>query len=207
MSTRRELPRRRRSWPSPRLLCVGAVMLLSSCSRQSSPATPSLLNSSTGVEHVHSSKASEASPAVASMLAAVRAATAKYHDVSQALGHGYQLGYKGVVTACIANPGVGAMGYHYFNWTKMDDPSIVQDDPEVLVYHTGDDGTLVLGAVEWVVPKALWDGAGNTNPPSVFGESLHILNPVLNWYVEYAWVWKHNPDGMFADWNPDVTCP
>jgi len=47
------------------------------------------------------------------------------------------------------------MGYYYFNWTKMDDPSIVGDDPEVLVYHTGDDGTLVLGAVEWVVPTAL----------------------------------------------------
>ena len=137
MSTCRELPRRRRSWPSPRLLCVGALMLLSGCSRQSSPPALSLLNSSTGMEHVHSTKSSEASPAVASMLAAVRAATAKYHDVSQALGHGYQLGYKGVVTACIANPGVGAMGYHYFNWTKMDDPSIVQDDPEVLVYRHG----------------------------------------------------------------------
>jgi hypothetical protein len=156
--------------------------------------------------HVHSA-APAADPAnVNALLAAVRAATAKYHDVSAAEASGYQLGYKGLVTGCISNPTAGAMGYHYFNWAKMDDPSIVDDDPEVLVYHTGDDGALVLGAVEWVVPKVLWDAAGNTAPPVVFGQTLHILNPVLNWYVEHAWVWTQNPSGIFADWNPNVSC-
>jgi hypothetical protein len=143
---------------------------------------------------------------VASELAAVRAATAKYHDVSAALADGYQLGCRGVVTGCISNP-AGAMGYHYFNWAKMDDPAIVGDDPEVLVYHTADDGTLALGAVEWVVHKPLWEQAGNTEPPVVFGQTLHVLNPVLNWYIAHAWIWKHNPAGMFADWNPGVSCP
>jgi hypothetical protein len=144
---------------------------------------------------------------VASELAAVRAATAKYHDVSAALADGYQLGYRGVVTGCISNPTAGAMGYHYFNWAKMDDPAIVEGDPEVLVYHTADDGTLVLGAVEWVVHKPLWEQAGHTEPPVVFGQALHVLNPVLNWYIAHAWIWKHNPAGMFADWNPEVRCP
>jgi hypothetical protein len=144
---------------------------------------------------------------VASDLAAVRASTAKYHDVSAALADGYQLGYRGVVTGCISNPTAGAMGYHYFNWAKMDDPSIQEGDPEGLVYHTADDGTLVLGAVEWVVPKTLWEQAGNTEPPVVFGQTLHVLNPVLNWYIAHAWIWTHNPTGMFADWNPEVSCP
>jgi hypothetical protein len=26
-------------------------------------------------------------------------------------------------------------------------------------------------------------------------------------YELHAWVWKHNPSGMFNDWNPLVTCP
>ena len=99
------------------------------------------------------------------------------------------------------------MGYHYFNWARMEDPSIVEGDPEVLVYHTRDDGTLVLGAVEWVVPKVVWEQAGNTEPPVVFGERLHVINDVLNWYIEHAWIWKHYPAGMFADWNPEVGCP
>jgi hypothetical protein len=181
-------------------------MSVAACSRQNVPTSPSVAGSSAEVGHGHGGAVSVESPAVASELAAVRAATAKYHDVSAALADGYQLGYRGVVTGCISNPTAGAMGYHYFNWTKMDDPAIVEGGPEVLVYHTADDGTLVLGAVEWVVPKALWEQAGNTEPPVVFGVPLHVLNPVLNWYIAHAWIWTHNPAGMFADWNPDVSC-
>jgi hypothetical protein len=191
------------------------AMLLAGCSRKDAPSSPSVLDSRIDAAHVHSSSLhandanalSELSPNVASMLAPVRAATAKYHDVSTALADGYQLGFRGVVTGCISNPGVGAMGYHYFNWAKMDDPSILEGDPEVLVYHSGPDGTLVLGAVEWVVPKALWEQAGNSEPPVVFGHTLHVLNPVLNWYVAHAWLWTHNPAGLFSDWNPEVSCP
>jgi hypothetical protein len=169
-----------------------------------------MLMSHSEVEHVHGDSGLDMSRgvAVASELAAIRAATAKYHDVSAALANGYQLGYRnGVVTGCISNPTAGAMGYHYFNWARMDDPTIVAGEPEVLVYHKADDGTLVLGAVEWVVPKPVWEQAGNSQPPVVFGQTLHVLNPVLNWYITHAWIWTHNPSGMFADWNPEVSCP
>jgi hypothetical protein len=137
----------------------------------------------------------------------VRELTAKYHDISAALADGYQLGYKGAATGCVFHATEGAMGYHYFNWAKMEDPAIVEGDPEVLVYHTADDGTLVLGAVEWVVHKPAWEQAGHAEPPVVFGQTLHVINPVLNWYIAHAWIWKHNPAGMFKDWNPEVTCP
>lgn len=23
----------------------------------------------------------------------------------------------------------------------------------------------------------------------------------------HAWIWKHNPSGTFAEWNPNVRCP
>jgi hypothetical protein len=213
------------------VLVIGAVSLVAAmCSRGAAPTGPSSAAPTPGVAsatvegqeghvhamsqddkgmvgHVHADSVSEESPAVASELAAVRAATAKYHDVAAAVAAGYQLGFRGVVTGCIANPTAGAMGYHYFNWAKMDDPSIISVDPEVLVYHTADDGALVLGAVEWVVPKPLWEQAGNSQPPVVFGQPLHVLNPVLNWYIEHAWIWTHNPAGIFADWNPEVSCP
>jgi len=26
-------------------------------------------------------------------------------------------------------------------------------------------------------------------------------------YELHAWLWKHNPAGMFDDWNPRVVCP
>jgi hypothetical protein len=26
-------------------------------------------------------------------------------------------------------------------------------------------------------------------------------------YDLHVWLWQHNPSGLFAPWNPDVTCP
>lgn len=202
MSTRKPGTRR---WLLPGVVGITAALAGAGCSREGAPTMPMLQGGDASVAHVHRSTADV--PPDAAMLAAVRNATAKYHDIETALANGYQLGYNGAVTGCVANPGVGAMGYHYFNWAKMDDPSIVEGDPEVLVYHTGADGSLELGAVEWVVPRMVWEGAGHTDPPVVFGQSLHVINPVLNWYIEHAWIWTHNPGGMFADWNPNVTCP
>jgi len=196
-----------RGWLWCAIGCLAFAIPVAGCSQQKVPGSPSALSSHGDGGHVHGGAVSDASPNVASELAAVRRATAKYHDVSAAVAAGYQLGYRGIVTGCVANPTAGAMGYHYFNWAKMDDPAIVEADPEVLVYHTADDGTLVLGAVEWVVPKPLWEQAGNSEPPVVFGQPLHVINPVLNWYLAHAWIWKENPAGMFADWNPDVSCP
>jgi hypothetical protein len=145
---------------------------------------------------------------VPNVLNALRASHARYQDINNALADGFQLGYDGLVTGCVQLPdGSAAMGYHYFNADKMNDPAINEMDPEVLVYHTGPDGELKLGAVEWVVPKAAWEAAGNTAPPVVYGQTLHIINPVLNWYIEHAWLYDENPSGVFADFNPDVTCP
>lgn len=206
MRLHEKLPITNRRWLWSALACLAVVLAVAACSRQNVPTGASAVGSPDEASHVHGGGVSDQSPNVASELAAVRLLTAKYHDVSAALADGYQLGFRGVVTGCISNPAFGAMGYHYFNWAKMDDPTIDPYDPEALVYHTADDGTLVLGAVEWVVPKPVWDQT-HAAAPVVFGHTFMVLNPVLNWYVAHAWIWTPNPSGMFADWNPDVSCP
>ena len=92
---------------------------------------------------------------------------------------------------------------------RFDNVKFKELKPEALVYHTGANGTLVLGAVEWVVPKQAWEAKHgvNADPPEVYGHHLHVINPVLNWYVAHAWIWKENPSGTFSDWNPAVSCP
>lgn len=208
MRLQRTLREANRGWLWGGLACLAVTMSAFACSQQSVPTSPSTGGLNSEAVHGHGGPhADEASPNVVSELAVVRQLTAKYHDLSAALADGYQLGYKGMVTGCVANPAFGAMGYHYFHQAKMDDPSIVATDPEVLVYHTSDDGTLVLGAVEWVVPRMAWEADGNTAAPVVFGTTMHVINFTLNWYIAHAWVWKHNPSGMFSDWNPEVTCP
>jgi len=147
-------------------------------------------------------------------LAQVRRATARFHDLDAALAAGYQLGWVNgagnrIITGCVSHPTDGAMGYHYFRPDLMADLAVDPLQPEVLVYAPGDDG-LQLAAVEWVVrgPNTNPPGLSATEPPpTLMGMPMHILVPAVGFYVMHAWVWKPNPAGMFADWNPDVTCP
>jgi hypothetical protein len=149
------------------------------------------------------------SASIKARFAALRQLTASYHDINVALADGFQLGINGGVTGCVAHPSLGAMGYHYSRQDRFDDVTINELEPEVLVYHTAEDGSLKLGAVEWVVPKAAWEATYGVGapPPVVYGTALTVINPVLNWYVAHAWIWKHNPSGILMDWNPKVTCP
>jgi hypothetical protein len=43
--------------------------------------------------------------------------------------------------------------------------------------------------------------------PSVLGQDFH-KHSFLPVYILHAWVWDENPDGVHADFNPNVTgCP
>lgn len=75
------------------------------------------------------------------------------------------------------------------------------------MYERKPNGELKLVAVEYVVPGPNSNPPGVSAPPEVFGMDMHILLTPPGFYIHHAWVWGHNPAGMFADWNPDVTCP
>jgi hypothetical protein len=135
-------------------------------------------------------------------LAAVRRATAQYHRPEAAMAAGWNL-VPGL-DHCFFQPGVGAMGYHLIDAASLD-LSLDPLHPEALVYAPGPNGQLQLGAVEYVVPAAAWDATGNPELPMVLGQRLH-LNEALGVYILHAWIWKHNPSGIFEDWNPRVHC-
>jgi hypothetical protein len=146
-------------------------------------------------------------------LAEVRQVTAQFHSVDAAIDAGYELGYvngagQRIITGCIAHPTAGAMGYHYFNKALIDDLVVDVSKPEGLVYAPGPDGNLRLVSVEYVVPSANSNPPGVSEPPSVLGMEMHILVPPPGpaFYILHAWVWGHNPAGMFVDWNREVSC-
>jgi hypothetical protein len=136
-------------------------------------------------------------------LAAVRAATAPFHRTEAAQDAGWDL-VPGL-DHCFNNPGVGAMGYHYINVGLLD-LELDATTPEAMVYAPGPQGQLMLGAVEYIVPAEAWDAEYPGALPTVLGRDLH-LNAPLGVYVLHAWIFRHNPDGMFQDWNPNVACP
>src|SRR5918995_2397343 len=138
-------------------------------------------------------------------LAQVRAATARFHRVEEAIAAGYELGWVNgsgvrIITGCVSHPTAGAMGYHYFNPDLMADNTVEPLEPEALVYESGADGGLKLVAVEWVVRGPNTDPPGVSEAPSVLGMDMHILVPAVGFWIQHAWIWKHNPAGMFADW-------
>lgn len=149
-----------------------------------------------------------------SELAEVRRVTARFHRVEEAVAAGYELGWVNgsqvrIITGCVtnvANPAAGAMGYHYFQPQLVADNAVDPLEPEVLVYAPAPDGGLKLAAVEWVVRGPNTNPPGVSSPPSVLGMPMHILVPAVGFYIKHAWVWMNNPAGMFADWNPAVSC-
>jgi hypothetical protein len=129
---------------------------------------------------------------------AVRAATLKYMDIDAAVGDGYVEFY-----VCTEQPGVGTMGQHYLNLGLLGDDAVDPLRPEVLVYAPTRAGGYRLVAVEYVT-----FAAGQT----VLGEPMNTV-PVGNrygvpvqFYAKHAWIWQANPNGLFADWNPSITC-
>ena len=136
-------------------------------------------------------------------IAMVRAVTARFNSIQQAKKAGYVPFY-----VCTEQPHVGTMGQHYVNFDLVKDPTIDPLHPEALVYEPQANGTLKLVALEWVRPGP------ETNPdPMVLGQPmLHVpsgnrygIEPD-GFYERHFWLYKSNPMGAFADWNPTVSC-
>jgi hypothetical protein len=183
------------------LLAAGAVAFI--------PAVASAEEVAAAHDH---SMHSAANAGLEDELAQVRQVTARFHRVEEAVAAGYELGWVNgsgvrIITGCVSHPTAGAMGYHYFNAELVADNAVDPLEPEALVYETGADGGLKLVAVEWVVRGPNTNPPGVPDAPSLLGMPMHILVPAVGFWLKHAWIWKHNPAGMFADWNPEVTCP
>lgn len=145
-------------------------------------------------------------PNVKKGLAQVRQETTKYHDVSKALADGYL-----ATEECVAVPGMGGMGFHYVNPALVGDPSVDPSKPEVLLYAPKNNGELKLVGVEYLVVDADQDLTTDEDRPDLFGvpfncpmEGHEPGMPVH--YDLHAWIFKGNPHGVFADFNPRVSC-
>jgi hypothetical protein len=145
-------------------------------------------------------------------LATARDATAGFHRVGAAEAAGYGRFVDAAGIACIDQPGLGAMGIHYVNGALVGDAILDPAKPEALVYEPGRFfGQLRLVALEYIVFKDVWEAAGNTSPPSLFGTTFGLTGSpnrfgIPPFYALHAWIWKANPAGMFMPWNPRVSC-
>ena len=102
------------------------------------------------------------------------------------------------------------MGVHFSKFPLFDDVIDV-DQPEVLVYEPRN-GRLHLVAAEYVTPAEAWEATHDDfDLPNLMGHLFHFAPgpnrygpPAI--YELHVWAWKDNPKGVFADWNPTVSC-
>jgi len=166
-------------------------------------------------------------------LEAIRAATSKYEDVNVALAEGYIPDPTGMCTVAAelgAPPEAGAMGLHYFRPDLLGvsmppdpgrltgtDATLDPSQPEVVIYEPQPDGSMSLVAVEYLVFEQAWAAGGNSVAPTMAGGSFSHMadNPATELdeahgfephYDLHVWLYRANPVGVFAEFNPAVTC-
>ena len=165
-------------------------------------------------------------------LAEVRKATEQFRDVDVALAEGY---IRDPFDLCdtaemMGKPAqLGAMGIHYFRpdllgitappAPRVDGNGTHTDflKPAILIYEPQEDGTLQLVAVENLVFAAAWRAEGHREPPTFHGvpydtmiddpntalDEAHMFQPHFDRHV---WLYRDNPNGVFAQFNPAVSC-
>lgn len=144
-------------------------------------------------------------------LAAAEAGTSAFVDVAAAEAAGYALPTEGPLHECIASfDDTGAMGLHFLNGELVGDTEVDAAKPEALVYAPTADGGLELVAVEYVVFAEGWD-AVSSEAPVLFGQTFHLTGEpnryeIPAFYALHVWLYRENESGMYADFNPDVTC-
>ncbi|OKK05885.1 hypothetical protein AMK26_07205 [Streptomyces sp. CB03234] len=138
----------------------------------------------------------------ADLLKAYRA-TVKYQSVERAVADGYK-----PMRGCVSRP-EGGMGYHYVN--KARNNSTDPAKPSALMYEDTENGKRLTG-IEFFVEDRDQKVATDDDRPTMFGQPFLGPSPGVEagvpvHYDLHVWLYKHNPRGMFTEWNPKVRCP
>ena len=136
----------------------------------------------------------------------VRAAVARYHSFQQAERDGYTVAGE----PCVSSPD-GTMGIHAINPSLMADDTIDPLRPEILLYVAKGNGKLELVGIEYWKADADGDLATDDDRPSVLGQPVDGPmpghNPVMPVHYDlHVWLAAENPSGLFAPFNPAITC-
>ena len=178
-----------------------AIIAFAACESDSSPAdsvAPSTIQATAASAHSHGA---HGGPVVltADMLRAiarVRAATRGFHDIVAAQNAGYNVQFP---AGCAALPGSGAQGFHWINQGLVD-AKVELLHPELVMYEPKRGGGMQLVGVDYVVPLDL-----SREQPTLLGVQFSPL-PELGVWALHIWAWRPNKSGMFAMWNPSVSC-
>ena len=146
-----------------------------------------------------------------------------FKDVAYARSQGYVQ-----ASPCEAHPTRGAMGHHFVNLRLLGITAPVNErvngtgtytgvnPPPILLYIPDGQGGLKLAGIELLVFAEAWH-ATNKQPPKYRGREYDYMaddpstpqdeaHGFMPHYDLHIWLFEHNPSGLYAQWNPALSC-
>ena len=145
-----------------------------------------------------------------SRLDRLRSATVKYFDIGAATADGFGELRDAEGIACI-DSNAGGMGIHYVQGDRVADSRVSLRKPELVIYEPQPDGYMELVAVEYVVFRSAWRKEHPAGRPKLLGQRFSLVKEgnrygLPAFFELHVWAFRHNQNGLFADYNPRVTC-
>ena len=103
-----------------------------------------------------------------------------------------------LLAGCAESPD-GAQAFHWLNESLVDG-KVELLKPELLMFEPQPNGSMQLIGVDYVVPLT-----ASATAPTLLGVPFARNEPLGVWAL-HIWAWRPNPSGMFAAWNPKVSC-
>jgi hypothetical protein len=172
------------------VLLLGGIALLAGCTERVPTDASAQTQARAGSEVFSAQRQQD--------IATLKGVTEPFRNFARADSNGYST----AITGCMVDPELGGMGFHYGNVGLIDGTAQV-DQPELLLYEPQTGGALRLVAVEYIIPYTFVPR--DAQAPVLFGEKFSQNDTFQLWGL-HVWVWKHNPSGLFASWNPNVNC-
>lgn len=132
------------------------------------------------------------------MVGEVRSVTEAFQSHAAAQEAGWNVDLSG----CVEHPDEGGMGHHFGN-PEYIDGRINHLEPQILLYEPLQSGGFELVGIEYIIPFEILPE--DSEPPVLFEQEYH-QNHELELWALHVWTEKENPNGMFNDWNPEVSC-
>ncbi|HET8633989.1 MAG TPA: hypothetical protein VFL88_07550 [Gemmatimonadales bacterium] len=205
------------------MLAATVLALVSACSKGS--PLPSEYHGGLVLDEALNSAQDVANPnpELAAQLVELKEFSVKYHSLSTAQGDYPVLFVVPELTnpdGCISDRTMGGMGYHYAGKFPIDD-HVNYLEPELLVFapnngpHNSPDGATRsrFAGFDYFVPYSMvWPENGTPPTSADLGLAIEPAIPFqksrFGGWMFHIWLWAHNPDGMFANWNSAVPlCP
>jgi len=173
-------------------LMLTAVAALGACADESSLAPDEAMQT----QIASASRTKPADP-----LSTLYHATVRYKDLQAAIDDGFEF-----LHGCETRGDEGPVGTVYVNFQRFGEGDGKTPDParpEALIYQPKEDGSLRRVGIEFAVSYEAH--SPESEPPTFMGQAFQHEDEFQVWGL-HVWLWSYNPEGLFAETNPLVTC-